>query len=230
MFLPFAQLCATPYHRMLGATQTGTSKNQRRNSRVISARSPKKPPLSNHKGKGVVAVVICTDPGEDEEERPTLPIAVSTTLQKSSRFKNLFDQLELIVNEQRIAIEALVSIAQGAGVECLSVEARADKAFLQDKNEITFSDEDIEVGYSDQRKPLYLVASINQIPIKKALVDMGASINLIPLGTLQARRISKRKIQGCPIRNGNRSSLGYVSLYPDPIHGPGPATRTWPDY
>ena len=48
-------------------------------------------PLLNHKGKGVAAVVICADPGEDEEERPTLPVAAITTLQKSSRFKNLFD-------------------------------------------------------------------------------------------------------------------------------------------
>ena len=42
-----------------------------------------------------------------------------------------------------------------------------------------------------------MAASINQIPIKRALVDTGASINLIPLGTLQATGISKGKIQGC---------------------------------
>ena len=63
-------------------------------------------------------------------------------------------------------MEALVSIASGAKVECLAVEIRADKAFLQDTNEITFSDEDMEIEYSDHRKPLYLVASINQIPIQ----------------------------------------------------------------
>ena len=63
-------------------------------------------------------------------------------------------------------MEALVSIATGARVECLAVEIRADKAFLQDTNEITFSDEDMEIEYSDHRRPLYLVASINQIPIQ----------------------------------------------------------------
>ena len=98
--------------------------------------------------------------------------------------------MELIVNKQRIATEALVSIASRAGVECLSVKARADKAFLQDTYEITFSDEDMEVGYSDHRRPLYLAAFINQIPIKRALVDTGTSVNLIPLGTLQAAGIS----------------------------------------
>ena len=57
----------------------------------------------------------------------------------------------------------------------------------------------MEVGYSDHRRPLYLAVSINQIPIKRALVDMGVFVNLIPLSTLQAVGISKRKIQGCPM-------------------------------
>ena len=93
------------------------------------------------------------------------------------------------------AREALVSIASRARVECLLVEIRADKALLQGTNEITFSDENMEVGYLDHRRPLYLAASINQIPIKRALVDTGASINLIPLGTLQATGISEGKFK-----------------------------------
>ena len=96
-------------------------------------------------------------------------------------------------------MEALVSIAFGAVVECLSVEILDDRTFLQESIEITFSNEDLEVGYPDHRRPLYLAASINQIPIKRVLVDTGASVNLIPLSTLQATRISERKIQGCPM-------------------------------
>ena len=67
-------------------------------------------PLPNHKGKGVAAVIICADSGKVEEERSALPTAAITTLQKSSKFKNLFDQLELTTNERGIATEALVSI------------------------------------------------------------------------------------------------------------------------
>lgn len=85
-----------------------------------------------------------------------------------------------------MAMEALVSIALGAGIEFLVVEAKVNKSFLQDTNEITFSDEDMEVGYSDHNRPLYLAASINQIPIKRALVDIDTSVNLIPLSMLQA--------------------------------------------
>ncbi|XP_023889808.1 uncharacterized protein LOC112001876 [Quercus suber] len=76
----------------------------------------------------------------------------------------------------------------------------------------------MEVGYPDHRRPLYLASSINQIPIKRALVDMGAPMNLIPLSTLQAAGISERKIQGCPMevtgfgRKGEYTA-GHIQLW-----------------
>ena len=36
--------------------------------------------LLNHKGKGIAGIVICADPGKDEEENPALPAAAITTL------------------------------------------------------------------------------------------------------------------------------------------------------
>ena len=84
-------------------------------------------------------------------------------------------------------------------MECLSAEMPKDRALLQESTEITFSSEGMEVGHPDHRRPLYLATSINQIPIKRALVDIGASVNLIPLSTLQAAGILEKKIQGCPM-------------------------------
>ena len=84
-------------------------------------------------------MVICADPGEDEEENLALSVAVITTLQQSAKFKNLFNQLEFATKERKIATEALVSIASGAGVECLSAEMPEDRALLQELTEITFS-------------------------------------------------------------------------------------------
>ena len=46
----------------------------------LSQQEVQKNPLPNHKGKGVVMVVICADPGEDEEENPALPTTAITTL------------------------------------------------------------------------------------------------------------------------------------------------------
>ena len=65
----------------------------------LSQQGIQRNPLPSHKGKGVAAVVICADPGEVEEENPALPAATITTLQKSSKFKNLFDQLGLKAKE-----------------------------------------------------------------------------------------------------------------------------------
>ena len=62
-----------------------------------------------------------------------------------------------------------MSIAFGVGVECLSAEVADDKTLLQESSEITFSNEDIKVGYPDHKRSLYLAASMNQIPIKRAL-------------------------------------------------------------
>ena len=76
----------------------------------------------------------------------------------------------------------------------------------------------MEVGYSDHKRPFYLAASINQIPIKRTLVDTGAFVNLIPLSTFQAAGISERKIQGCPMevtRFGGRGeyTTGHIQLW-----------------
>ena len=143
-------------------------------------------------------MVICADLGEDEEKDSALPAAAITTLQQNSKFKKKFDQLGLTIKERKIDTKALVSIASGVGIECLSAEVTNDRALLQESSEITFSNEDMEVEYSDHKRPLYLAASINQIP-KRALVDTGASVNLILLSTLQVAGISERKIQGCPM-------------------------------
>ena len=126
--------------------------------------------------------------------------------------------MEFTANERRIVTKALISIALGARVECLAVETRANKAFLQDTNKITFSDKDMEVGYSDHRRPLYLVASINQISIKRAVVDTSASVNLIPLRMLQATGIPKSNIQGCPMevtgfRGRSEYTAGHIQLW-----------------
>ncbi|XP_030936409.1 uncharacterized protein LOC115961593 [Quercus lobata] len=161
---------------------------------------------------------IKEDPGEDEEENLALPAATITTLQQIAKFKNLFDQLGLIAKERKIATKALVSIASGAGVECLSTEILEDRALLQELTEITFSNEDMKVGHPDHKRLLHLAVSINQIPIKRVLVDTGAFVNLIPLSTLQAARISERKIQGCPMevtgfgRRG-KYTVGHIQLW-----------------
>uniref|UniRef100_A0A2N9H3A7 RNA-directed DNA polymerase n=1 Tax=Fagus sylvatica TaxID=28930 RepID=A0A2N9H3A7_FAGSY len=80
-----------------------------------------------------------------------------------------------------------------------ALQRNPSRAFLETTNAITFTDEDMEVQYPDHRRPLYLSATINEVQVRRALVDTGSCINLIPLSTIQAAEISQRKIQGAPM-------------------------------
>ena len=88
-----------------------------------------------------------------------------------------------------MAIEALVSIASDSRIHCLTTEAHASKAFLEITNAITFTNEDMEMQHPDHSRPLYVTARINDVHIRKALVDTSASLNLISTSTLQVAEI-----------------------------------------
>ena len=70
---------------------------------------------------------------------------------------------------------------------------------METTNAITFTDEDMEVEHPDHRRPLYLMATINGVQVRKALVETRASLNLIPLSTLKAVGLTGRRILGAPI-------------------------------
>ena len=78
--MSFAQLRVTSYSRMLGTPQASAPQDQGGDPRTVQ-QEVQRNPLPNHKGKGVAAVVICMDLGEDEEENLALLAAAITTLQ-----------------------------------------------------------------------------------------------------------------------------------------------------
>ena len=126
------------------------------------------------------------------------PITISA-LQRSPTFWTLFNQLELKEESRRSATKALVSIAASSGTYCLTAEAYASRAFLETTNVITFTDEDMEVQHPDHSKPLYVTTQINDVHIRRALVNTGASLNLIPTSTLKAVGIPLSRIAEAPI-------------------------------
>ena len=81
-------------------------------------------------------------------------------------------------------------------MEFFATETYASRAFLETTNAITFTDEDIEVEYLDHRRPLDLRTIINGVQIRKALVDIGASLNLIALSTFEAVGMADKRILG----------------------------------
>ena len=111
----------------------------------------------------------------------------------------MFNQLRLKEESRRLVTEALVSIIANSVTHCLTAEAHASRAFLETTNVITFTNEDMEVQHIDHSKPLYIATLINDVHIRKALVDTGASLNLIPTSTLKAAGIPLSRIVGAPI-------------------------------
>uniref|UniRef100_A0A2N9INS0 RNA-directed DNA polymerase n=1 Tax=Fagus sylvatica TaxID=28930 RepID=A0A2N9INS0_FAGSY len=161
-------------------------------------------PFLKHKDRGVVSVVIhgsTSDVNVDESATASTamtPTAIKT-LQRNPRFRSLFNQLGLNPEARTAATEAIMAIAADSGAHCFTAETHASRAFLETTNAITFTDEDMEVQYPDHRRPLYLSATINEVQVRRALVDNGSCINLIPLSTIQAVEIPQKKIQGAPM-------------------------------
>ncbi|XP_075674899.1 uncharacterized protein LOC142644106 [Castanea sativa] len=75
----------------------------------------------------------------------------------------------------------------------------------------------MEVEHPDHRRPVYLMATINGVQVRRALVDTGVSLNLIALSTLEAVGLTDKRIQGAPIEitgfgGSEESTKGYVQL------------------
>ena len=161
-------------------------------------------PFLKHKDRAVVSVVIHgsasdVDVDESATASTTMTPAAIKTLQRNPRFRPLFNQLGLNPEAYTAATEAIMAIAADCGAHCFTAETHASQAFLETTNAITFTDEDMEVQYPDHRRPLYFSAIINEVQVKRALVDNSSCINLIPLSTIQVAKISQKKIQGAPM-------------------------------
>ena len=171
-------------------------------------------PLPNHKGKGMVAVVIHGNPAEAGESEGSFHLSIVRTLQKNPKFRSLFNQLGFGPEARRVATESLMSMAVDSGMECFTVESHASRAFLETTNAITFTDTDMEVKHPNHCRPLYLMATINGVQIRKALVDIGASLNLIALSTPEAMGLVDRRIMGAPMEiTGFRGSVESTERY-----------------
>uniref|UniRef100_A0A2N9H380 Integrase catalytic domain-containing protein n=1 Tax=Fagus sylvatica TaxID=28930 RepID=A0A2N9H380_FAGSY len=136
-------------------------------------------PFPKHKSGAVVSVVI-----HGKESQVSVLSSIKLGLNPEAR---------------TAATEAIMAIAADSGAHCFTAETHASRAFLETTNAVTFTDEDMEVQYPDHRRPLYLAATINEVQVRRALVDNGSCINLIPLSTIQAAEIPQKKIQGAPM-------------------------------
>ena len=116
-----------------------------------------------------------------------------------------------------MATRVLVSIVAESSAQCFTTEVHVSRAYLETTNAISFTDEYMEVQYPDYKCPLYLTASINEVQVRRVLVDTGLSLNLILVNTLQDANILRRKIQGrfmevTGFRVAAEYTIGYIQL------------------
>ena len=109
--------------------------------------------MPNHKGKGMVAVVIHGNPTEVGESKGSFHPSTVRTLQKNPKFRSLFNQLGFGPEARKVATESLMSIAADSRMECFTAESHASQAFLETTNAITFIDKDMEVEHPDHCSP-----------------------------------------------------------------------------
>ena len=176
-------------------------------------------PFPQHdRGKGMIVVVKHAG---DEEGNPmisaTLTPAAIKTLQRSPTFRSLFNQLGLTPEDRTVATEAIIGIASSSESHCFTTEAHASQTFLEMINAVTFINEDMEVQYIDHKRPLYVSTMINEVHVRRALVNISSSLNVIPLSTLVVAGISRRKIQGLPMEiigfgGGCEHTIGHIQL------------------
>ena len=116
-----------------------------------------------------------------------------------------------------MATKSLMSITIDLRMECFTAESHASRVYLETSNSITFTNEEMKIEHPDHRKPLYLMATINGVQIRRALVDIGVSLNLTVLSTLEAVGLTGKRILRAPMeitgfRGSTKSTEGYVQL------------------
>uniref|UniRef100_A0A2N9J929 Reverse transcriptase domain-containing protein n=1 Tax=Fagus sylvatica TaxID=28930 RepID=A0A2N9J929_FAGSY len=172
-------------------------------------------------GKAVVSVVIHGNVSDVEAEESAaassslVPAAVRT-LQRSPKFKSLFNQLGFGPEARNAATEALITIAAESGATCFTAEAHASRAFLETTNAITFTDEDMEVQYPDHRRPLYLTLQAVDLPHQKI---QGSPMEVTGFGGRLNGKPIRIAANSCPF-DQTEAHFVEAALYDDlSIHG-----------
>ncbi|CAL9001582.1 unnamed protein product, partial [Prunus brigantina] len=175
-------------------------------------------PWRRHIGVNIHGLQVTTHHGRSLMDGATTWAAKPTAshvLQRNPKFKSLFDQLGFGPQAREAAAVALMNISAESNSHCFTAQPQG--SFLGNDNAIVFTDEDMEVPYPDHRRPFYLEGQINDVFIRRALVDTGSSVNILPLSVLTAAGIPLSKIiqsQTSISGFGNKSevTIGHVQV------------------
>ena len=118
---------------------------------------------------------------------------------------------------RREVAQALTRVME-RNYEVVVIEGSLMQVVYQEaRDSVTFSNKDLVNWAIDGNRPLYVTAFLGASWIKRELVDIGASTNILPLPTFDDLGISKEWIipepmQGAGIGALQQNTLGHVSL------------------
>ncbi|OVA03740.1 hypothetical protein BVC80_1199g22 [Macleaya cordata] len=156
---------------------------------------------------------------EEEAQNTLLQLEpVAAKLQHAMLFKKFFDQLEFTENQRYEACMALTTISMGIQPNCTEEVAvtHSGRNRRQPASVITFSDADMAPGV-DHLRPLYLPAKIQGMLLKRAFIDTGASLNLVPLNIIETLRVPAKHVIRMPTTvygfgGHTQDTMGQVNL------------------
>ncbi len=111
---------------------------------------------------------------------------------------SFFDPLKFRSEAKEAAAKALVNIAKQYGGACYMAGGSLKRTAKAHEGAIILTPDHSFKGGSHNR-PLYLEANVNSLSVKRARVDNGSSVNLMPLSTFKAAKIPDRYLIPQPI-------------------------------
>jgi len=95
---------------------------------------------------------------------------------------------------RREAVQALTRVMERNQEVTASERSLMQVAYQKAKDSITFSNRDLANQVVNGDRPLYLAAFLGASQIKRTLVDINTSTNILPLPTFNALGISRERI------------------------------------
>ena len=156
-----------------------------------------------HKPEVAMTFIGCEDLMEEEVKNiasssaapmPLQDEEMTLTILQNDKFHAFLEGMGLRPLARREATLALTQVVEMSWGTTTSEGSVLQVAYQEIKELVTFSARDLANRAVDGERPLYVTAFLGASQIKRALVDTGASTNILPLLTLDALDIPRERI------------------------------------
>ena len=138
-------------------------------------------------------------------------------IQQDDNIHSFLEGIGLRPLARREVAQALTRVMERIQEVATSEGSLMQVAYQEARDSITFSNRDLANWVVNGDRPLYLTAFLGAFQIKRALVDIGASTNILPLPTFDALVIPRERIILEPLQvtwigSLQQCTLRHVSL------------------